>query len=181
MPNRAQPRSSRFHHVVIPGLLQTNDYIRAIMSGGGISAGEIVTRVAIRIGRRDVITRSQPALFSALIGEAAIHQIIGDRSILIGQLRHLLEMAQRPNVTVRVIPFDSGWQPALAGAFVFIQPGDSVPIVHVELHGSGLFLHEECDVDAYKGAADMVRDLSLTPAASAQLITEAAERMEKSE
>ncbi len=166
--------------LLIPGLLQTNDYIRAIMSGGGISADETVTRVAIRIGRRDVIIRPKPALFTAFIGEAAIHQVIGDRSVLIGQLRHLLEMAQRPNVTVRVVPFDSGWQPALVGAYTFIQSENSVPVVHIELYGSGLFLHEERDVGRYQAAVGMVRGLSLSPGASTRLITEASERMEKS-
>lgn len=165
--------------LLIPGVLQTTDYIRAIMSGGGwMKPDEIVMRVAIRVGRREVITRSDPARYLAFIGEAALHQVIGDRSILAAQLRYLLDLAKRPNVTIRVIPFESGWQPALEGLFSIIQPRNSFPIVHVELRRTGLFVHEEEDVSAYEDAVEMVNEVALSPAESARLVKETVERME---
>ncbi|HEY0805523.1 MAG TPA: Scr1 family TA system antitoxin-like transcriptional regulator, partial [Pseudonocardiaceae bacterium] len=69
--------------MLIPGMLQTREYAHAIMAGGGLSPDEVVNRVAIRMGRRDSITRPDPIRFNAFIGESAIHQIIGDRAIMI--------------------------------------------------------------------------------------------------
>jgi transcriptional regulator with XRE-family HTH domain len=157
--------------MLIPGLLQTRDYAQAIMSGGDLSADDVVTRVAVRMGRRDSITRADPIKFIAFIGEAAIHQTIGDQAVMVAQYRHLLEMAQRPNIVIRIMRLDSGWQPGLEGAFTFFIPEDQVPIVHIELRRTSTFLHAEDDVSAYKRALDMIDKVALAPGASAQLIT----------
>jgi transcriptional regulator with XRE-family HTH domain len=160
--------------LLIPGLVQTADYMRAIMSGGGLlSPDEIVTRVAIRMGRRDALTRAEPVRFTALIGEAAIHQVVGDLSVLVGQLQYLLTVAQWPNVTVRVIPFDSGWHPALEGAFTVFRSENSVPMAHVEVRRTGLFFHEESDVAGYMKAAELAATVALDPRASVDLVTKA--------
>ncbi len=97
--------------MLIPGMLQTRDYAHVIMSGSNPSSDEAVTRVSARMGRRDVITRPNPIKFNAFIGEAAIQQIIGDQEVMAEQFRYLLEMARRPNVTVRIMPFEVGNQP----------------------------------------------------------------------
>lgn len=168
--------------LLIPGLLQTRDYVRAIMTAGeSLPAAEIATRLAIRMGRQDVITRDKPVQYTAFIGEAAIWQVIGNRSILLEQLRHILAVARRPNIALHVLPFGSGWHPGLEGAYFLIQPTNSVPIVHLEMRSSGLFLHEENDVDAYIDAAEVVAQHALNPDESLRLIGKVAERMEKIE
>jgi transcriptional regulator with XRE-family HTH domain len=162
--------------MIIPGMLQTRDYAHAIMSGAGLPSDEAVTRVDIRMGRRDTITREDPVKFIAFIGETAIHQMIGDTNVMVEQLSYLLEMARRSNVTLRIMRLDSGWHPALEGAFTFFVPADQNPIVHIELRRSSMFLHEADVVGAYQEAVNKINAVSLTTEASARLITA---RMEK--
>jgi transcriptional regulator with XRE-family HTH domain len=162
---------------LIPGLLQTRAYAHAIMSGGNLSLDEITTRVAIRMGRRDAIDRTDPVQYSAFIGEAAIHQTVGDRSTMIEQFGYLLEKMRLPNVTVRVMPLDSGWHPGVEGSFIIMLPANLTPIVHLELRRTTLFLHEEDDVNAYKEALNKIHKVSLTPEASARLITDRMENL----
>jgi transcriptional regulator with XRE-family HTH domain len=163
--------------LLIPGLLQTSSYVRAIMSGGSVPADEIETRVAVRVGRRDVLTRRDPVRFVALIGQAALKQMIGNVEVMTEQLRHLLAMAELPNVDLRVVPFSSGWHPALEGPFVVIE-SEQEPVVHLENRRSGMFLHEDEDVDTYRQAADAVLQAAMSPEDSAGLIAEEVDRME---
>jgi len=163
---------------LIPGLLQTRDYAHAIMSSDdNLSSDEIVTRVSIRMGRRDAITRVNPVPYTAFIGAPVIHQIIGDRHVMVEQLRHLKEMARRSNISIRLMPFDKGWHPGLEAPFALIRPQDSLPIVHLELRRSSTFLHEEDVVRAYIQALNKINRVALTPEASAQLITDRMENL----
>lgn len=161
--------------LLIPGLLQTSDYIKAIMAG--MPSGELATRVTVRIGRREVITGRTPVQLLTLVGEAALRQVIGDPSVALDQLRYLLEMTQRPNIDLRVIRFDSGWHPALEGPFLLIESDSSV-VVHLENRKSGLFLHEDGDVNAYQRAVDRVLEAAMSVDDSRQLIAELIKRME---
>lgn len=161
--------------LLVPGLLQAREYITAIMSGGGISAGEIVTRTAIRVARRDVILRENPAEFTAFVGETALYQMIGGPKVLAAQLRHLAEMCLRPNIHVHIITFDSDWQPAMEGPFVIIDD----TVVHIENRKSGLFLHETDDVQTYLEAVDMVRRAAKSEEQSAEIISRRLNEMER--
>lgn len=82
--------------LLVPGLLQTGDYIRAMMTSPGVPTGEIASRVTSRLGRKEVITKKNPAELLVLLGRAALNQGVGGRHVMIGQLQHLLEMASRP-------------------------------------------------------------------------------------
>lgn len=161
--------------LLVPGLLQTNDYIKAIMAG--IPPTELATRVTVHIGRREVITGKSPAQLLALVGEAALLQLIGSADTALEQLRYLLEMMQRPNIEVRVIRFNGGWNPALEGPFLLIEY-DASTVVHLENRKSGLFLHEDADVNAYQRAADKVMEAAMSADASRKLIVELIKMME---
>jgi transcriptional regulator with XRE-family HTH domain len=158
--------------LLITGFLQTTKYIRAIMTGGGVPTDEIETRVAVRIGRRETITQDTSVQLVALLGEAALRQEVGGRSVMVEQLRHLLKMAERPNVDLRVTPFTAGWYPALEGPFTVIESADTTQVVHLENRRSGLFLHEPEDVDLYRGAIEAVREVAMSPGDSAGLIAD---------
>jgi transcriptional regulator with XRE-family HTH domain len=161
--------------LLIPGLLQESGYVRAIMSAGTVPADEIATRVAVRIGRRDVITRRDPARLVAFIGESALRQVIGGPNVMAEQLTFLLEAASWANVELRVIPYASGWHPALEGPFTIIDPKvnaerATTPVVHIENRRSGLFLHEKEDVDTYRQAVDAVLLAAMSPTDTEELI-----------
>jgi hypothetical protein len=176
---RTATKITQVSPLIIPGLLQTNNYIRAVMSEGCVPVDDLETRMVIRIGRRDALSRPNPVHLVALIGEAALHQMIGGRDIMIEQLQYLLTVVKQSNVDVRLIPFDIGWHPAIEGPFLLIESADEATVVHLENRRSGLFLHEEADVQTYQKAAVTVCSMALSPAASAELIHERISRIEK--
>lgn len=95
------------------------------MTAGGVPQAEIACRVATRIGQREVITRAKPASLLVLIGHSALCQEIGGRQVATDQLKHLLDMAKRPNVELRGVPLGVGWPPGVEGAFNLIECEDS--------------------------------------------------------
>lgn len=168
--------------LLIPGILQTGDYIRAIMTAPGVPSGEIASRVTTRLGRKEVITKQSPAELLVLLGRAALNQGVGGRQVMIGQLAHLLEMAARPNIEIRVVPDDRGWHPGLEGDFTFIEKGGSASkdsIVFVGNRRTVLMLHQDGDVNVYRWAIDQIMKVSLPPEMSLSFIADLRNRMEK--
>lgn len=168
--------------LLVPGLLQTGDYIRAIMTSGGVPPGEIASRVTSRLGRGDAISKARPAKLLVLLGQGALSQDVGGKAVTIEQIRHLLEMAKRPNITMRIVPDHSGWHPGLEGAFALIEskrPAGKAFIVFIETRRSVLMLHEDGDIDAYKASVDRIARTSLTPEASFALMVDMANRLER--
>lgn len=157
------------------GLIQSKGYMTAIMSGGSLTQEEIVTRVAIRLGRREAITGDSSARFVAYVGEAALHWMIGGPKVMAEQLRYTLELCKRPNVRVYVTPFRSGWHPGLAGAFMILDSA----IVHLENRVSGVFLHEEKAVQVYRDAIDAIRRVSCGEAESRAILAARLTELEK--
>jgi transcriptional regulator with XRE-family HTH domain len=156
---------------VIPGLLQTGDYVRAIFKDSGKPAAQTAPRVSARLSRRDVLTRVAPVEFRAVLGEEALRQVVGGPQVMADQLRHLLEFAELPNVTLQVLPTGHGWHAGIPGAFELLEYETARPIVHLEHLRSSLFLYQsESDLQAYKDAAVTLRDLALKPAQSAEFI-----------
>jgi transcriptional regulator with XRE-family HTH domain len=169
--------------LLVPGLLQTSGYIRSIMSAGDVPDRELSRRIALRIGRRDVLTRRdpKPARLAAFVGEGVLRQLIGTREVMAEQLRHLRDAMKWPNVDLRVVPFDSGWHPALEGPCLVIDSDESEPVVHLELRDSVLFLHEEDDVNRYRQAVEKVQSVALDPQGSAEVIAGYIQRWENVE
>ncbi|MER7011044.1 DUF5753 domain-containing protein [Saccharopolyspora sp. NPDC000359] len=151
--------------LLIPGSLQSTAYVRAIMTAGGVPPEEVETRIAVRVGRREAIMRKdEPVHLKAAIGEAALRQVVGTPDVMVDQLDHLLQLSDLDNVDVRVVPFQSAWQPALEGIFVLIESDEAPPVVHLENRRSGLFLHEPADIAIYREAAETVFSTALVAA-----------------
>lgn len=164
---------------IVPGLLQTADYARALATATGISESEVDARVLLRVGRSEVITRRDPVELLALISEDALHEKICVPEVMLDQLRHLLDMAQRPNVTIQVVPPRVGWHPGLIGPFVLYSFPDAQPVVHFEHYSSGAFVIDEDDVHAYQEAVKIIRGVARSPEDSAKLIATIADDLEK--
>lgn len=154
---------------LVPGLLQTSNYVRTIMRSGGIPEDQVEIRVATRLGRREILTRSRPVRFTALIGESVLRNPIGGPAVLAEQLDHLLRAADQENIDLRVIPDDAGWHPALEGGFALIHT-PAMAVVHIENRKSGLILRENEDVAAYQEAVEKVLSVSLSPRSTTELI-----------
>jgi transcriptional regulator with XRE-family HTH domain len=163
--------------LIIPGLLQTNDTIRAIMNAGGVPKAEIAARVAMRIGRRDVITRPKPAKLLALVGHGALCQDIGGSDVAMEQLRHLKKMAKRPNVELRVVPDHVGWHPGIEGAFALLE-GEESEAVFLETRRSMIWLHQRSDVASYRRAIEIVSRVALSAEQSLRHLSGLVRRLE---
>jgi hypothetical protein len=88
------------------------------------------------------------------------------------QLQHLLNVAEQPHVTLRVVPLAAGAHAGLRGPFVILEFAEEPALVHVENHNTGLFLDEEADLAAYRVALGTILHSALAPAATAELITQ---------
>lgn len=164
--------------LLIPGLLQTSDYARSMMKADDAPTGEIEKFVGLRLGRRDVLTRSNPVELLAVIGEAALRQPVFTWTIQADQLRYVLRCAEMPNVTVRVLPANGGWTPASMGAFSMYEFPTAAPIVHLEHIRASGFVQEAKDLGAFREATDKILRAAMSPAESAGLIADIAKEME---
>ena len=166
--------------LLIPGLLQTSEYVRAIMSSGtGFSPEEIEDGVARRIKRRDVILRPIPAQLTVVLGEAALRQQIGSPAVHLQQLRYLLEMGARANVEIRVITFNAGWHPLLDGAFHLFTGDTVVPVVFIESRNVRTWLHLPEHVNRHRQAVREALDVALSANDSMRFIAGLVYRMEQ--
>jgi transcriptional regulator with XRE-family HTH domain len=164
---------------IVTGLLQTSDYARSIIGGGTLPTNEVEARVLVRMGRRDVITRSNPVRLTAFLGEAALHEMIGGPRVMADQLRFVAKLAsESETITVQVVRSYQGWHPGLNGPFVLYDFEGAPSMVLLEHHRTGAFVTEPDDVAGYKTAVDKMLNLSLSPADSLTLITEIAQELE---
>lgn len=163
--------------LVVPGLLQIQDYAAAIVnrSSASIEPREARNRVMMRMARQSALTRVDPTNLHAVIGTPAIHGRIGGQRVMAAQLSHLVRMGDRndhKNVTIQAYDPSASeeWTPAHAGPFIIYEFDGVDPVVYLEHHRSGAFLTDRKEVDAYKAAAEIIRRVAMNPEESAEFI-----------
>lgn len=144
----------------VPGLLQTAAYARAIiqLAHGHEPPTEIERRVALRRRRQEVLNRTDPPALWAVIDEAALRRPIGGVHVLRAQIEHLIECAQRPNVTMQILPYRVGGHAAAGGPFTvlrFAEP-ELPDIIYLEQLTSALYLDKSPDTDRYLAVMDQL-------------------------
>jgi transcriptional regulator with XRE-family HTH domain len=136
----------------VPGLLQVEDYARAVIKlGNAVTEDEVARRTEARINRGLLLDREEPPRKWAVIDEAALRRPIGGRAVMRDQIRHLIKMAEHPAVTLQVLPFSAGGHRALGGPFTilrFAEP-DLRDVVYIEQLTSALYLDKPTEVDSY--------------------------------
>ncbi|HWO68392.1 MAG TPA: DUF5753 domain-containing protein, partial [Umezawaea sp.] len=165
--------------LIIPGLLQVGSYTRAIMRAANIADGEIETRVAIRMGRKEILDRRNPTRFTAIVGEGALRQMIGGREVMVEQLEHLISTGGRSNVNLHVVTTDTDWHSGLYGPFTLLTMDGGKSVVHLENARSAVFVPENEDVAAYQDAVLELLGVALSPEQSTEFIRSEAERIAK--
>ena len=167
-----------FQSSLVPGLLQTEDYARALHKVAGpepsiekLTDEVVEQRVAARLRRQKLLTGPSPLGFSAVLDEAVLHRVIGSRSLMSAQLERIMELATLRNITVRIISYGAGAHPAPSQMFNIIKFHAQAPeIVYVEGLVGWLYIEQPKDVARYKRAFDRLCDLALDPDMSADLI-----------
>ncbi|WP_189078898.1 helix-turn-helix domain-containing protein [Mangrovihabitans endophyticus] len=145
---------------IVPGLLQTDEYARAVIgAGAGIAdAATADRRLALRMARQAVLTRDPPPRLTVVLDESVLHREVGGPGVLRRQLQHLVDASRRPGVELRILPFRAGAHAALAESFVIFDfEGHSrAAVVHSEGMTGGLFRMKPDDVRIYRdGFADL--------------------------
>lgn len=153
--------------LLIPGLLQTMEYGRAFMLLDRIPEAEIGARLMARQHRQQILDR---VAYTAIIDETVLRRRVGDERVRRGQLRHLLDMGERDNITLRIVPVNSDGHAALISPFLMLEFEDAPLIVHIELSRSGVFLVDPSETGTYVEQRHQLLSVSLDEADSHRAI-----------
>ena len=158
----------------VHGLLQTEAYAHAVVARGmkGASAADIERRVALRLERQKYLVSERAPDFHVVLDEAALRRPYGDREVMRGQLQHLIDISQRPNVRLQVMPFSFGGHAGESGAFTVLSfpESDLSDVVYLEQLTSALYLDKREDVTQYEKAMKELQQDSPGPDESRDLL-----------
>jgi transcriptional regulator with XRE-family HTH domain len=136
----------------VPGLLQTEGYARALIQQGSATTEEqVARRIELRVSRQDILHGPNPPQLWAVVDEGALRRPVGGKDVFREQLKHLIEMAEHPAVTLQILPFTAGPHSAMGGPFTilrFAEP-DLHDVVYIEQLTSALYLEKPAEVDSY--------------------------------
>lgn len=142
-----------YEALLIPGLLQTPGYARAIFGAGQILAeADVQRRVSARMARQKILNRDNAPQMWAVVDEAALTKLVGGAEVMREQLLHLVEMAREPNMTVQVIRASAGAHPAMSGgAFTILDfpAPDDLSLVYLETATDSLYLERSEELRTY--------------------------------
>ncbi|HZC98643.1 MAG TPA: helix-turn-helix transcriptional regulator [Actinomycetes bacterium] len=152
---------------LVPGLLQTEEYTRAVIHGAQLDEPpeEVERRIALRMTRQTLLTQPDAPRLWAVVDEAALQRPVGGPKVMQAQLERLIEAAELPNVTLQVLPFNVGAHPAMVGAFSILRfPDRELPdVVYLEHLTNAVYLDRGDDVDQYMHVMDQVSTHSERP------------------
>jgi transcriptional regulator with XRE-family HTH domain len=165
---------------LIPGLLQTEDYARAVITAGMVNSPrpDIERRVALGMERQR-LARNDPPKVWAVLDEAALRRRVGGPEVMRVQLEYLSEVGSMPNVSLQVIPFGGGAHPAMGRPFIILVFGERIDpdVVYLEDLTSALWVEDVEEVDRYNVFFNHLRATALSFEDSAALITAALKEM----
>ncbi|MFI0405411.1 helix-turn-helix transcriptional regulator [Actinomadura sp. 3N508] len=166
---------SPYAALVVHGLLQTPDYARALLVGARVVT-DVEGALTERLARQEVLTREQPAELWVLVKESVLWDPIGGPSVMRAQLAHLLEMSERPNIVVRVVPRAAGAHPGIDGSFTLLQTA-SGEVAWSEAVGGGRLVTDPAKVREYRRRYDLLGADALSRDSTRSLIAEIMEAM----
>jgi len=162
-----------YNSAVVPGLLQTGDYARAVHEAvlPELEAEVIEQRVEERSTRQQLLDRADPPLIEIIMDEAVLRRPMGGPAVMREQLDRIIEIAAHPNVSIQVLPFDLGAHPALESNFIILRFGGKAPnIVYVEGLIPPVYYRRAKEVQRYQQVFERLRDIGSSPQDSAGLI-----------
>jgi transcriptional regulator with XRE-family HTH domain len=167
-----------FEGEAVQGLFQTPDYARAILREVQVrDTDEQVERlVDLRMKRQEVLDRNPPLDVWMILDEAVVRRTIGGPEVMRGQLARLVEESKKPNVTLQVLPFETGSHAGLRGPFSILEFPEraDADVAYVESVAGIIYLEKEREVRTCAEAFDRLRAAALSPGQSSDLIFEAA-------
>ncbi len=167
-----------FEALVVPGLLQTEDYASTMIHTArpDISLAEVDKRVRVRTSRQSLLTQDDPLDLWVVLDEAVLHRPVGGAEVMGRQLLHLAEMAELANVTLQVLPFAAGAHAGMDGTFTILLYDESAEqnFVFASNAAGGLFLEKDEELQRYGFIFDYLRAHALRPDDSVSMIVKLA-------
>jgi transcriptional regulator with XRE-family HTH domain len=174
----------QFETMFVPGILQTEDYARAVIDnyyeeGEGLSSSQLRALVELRTRRQDIIDAENPPSFHFVLDEGVVLRVVAGPSVMRRQLRRLIEVADKPNIILELIPFSAGLHPGMKGPFEIIEFADpSVSdIVYLESPRGDIFSDVPEETSKYIEAFDRLQKASLGSEGSLARIAKIADEM----
>ncbi|GGX62402.1 helix-turn-helix domain-containing protein [Streptomyces hiroshimensis] len=176
----AEAEATRIQHFanIVPGVTQTEDYARSIItSAAPLFGGDIEDKVEARMERKIILDRDDPVWFWSILDESALYRVVGSHDVMCAQLTHLLDLAARPRITFRVLPYDRGMPGGVIsiGALLLLSRPGKNEAVYWESGLNGAFLEVPREVEVYRSFYDHLDLDVLSPQASTDLIRKARE------
>ena len=179
---------AEYEHSLVPGLFQAEGYARTIIAVGNPDedGAEIDRRVDLRLGRQAILRHPiDPPLLRVVLRESVLQSPVGGNAVMAGQLVHLAEVSELPNVSLRVIPAAAGYHPGMmTGSFTVLRfPSNGngrdsePPTIYQEMYTGALYLDKPQEVERFDAAFEAIWAASLGRTASRELITRTAEDM----
>lgn len=176
-------RISSYESANLPWAFQTEEYARAIIKGilPRIDDRILDERVTARMKRQELLrSPNSPHLWS-LIDESAFYRVIGGNRVMKEQMSKILDVADAPNVTMQVVPFEAGAHPGLDNTFTLLEFDKSVlgPVVFIENLAGNLYLEREAEIERYREVLEHLRACAFSPTHSARWVNELKNKFEE--
>lgn len=165
-----------YEPLLVPGLLQTRDYVRAVLrTGTSLTAEEIEQQVAVRFARQEILSRGQPPQLIAIIDEGVLRRPVGGAAVMHEQLMHLAKLAEYPRLRVQVIPLSAGMYEGLRGPFILADFDGTGDAVYLDTAYRGVVVERAPEVAAVKRVWEALSSEALPRQQSLDLIVEVAQ------
>jgi len=159
----------------VPGLLQTEEYARAIILQGrpGVDPDEIERTVALRMGRQKLLTRENPPRYWVIMDEAALRRPMGGREVHVAQIERLIDLVGEPNITLQVMPFRYGGHAADGGAFTIMRfPETDLPdVVYMEYLTGAHYIDKPEEVERYAAVMERLSVAGTSPDRTREILS----------
>jgi transcriptional regulator with XRE-family HTH domain len=175
----------QFSALLVPGLLQTEAYARAVLEAIRLDARpvDIERRLQLRIHRQALLSGEHPPEYWVVLDEAALRREVGGPAVMAEQLGRLIEVAKLPNVTLQVLPFTSGEHPGMDGDFTILHYRESADpdVVYIENTGGDMYLEEREVTRRYNKLFDHLRAAAQNPGESIRTLGSIQSQLDRSE
>lgn len=184
----AATRMDEYEHSVMPGLFQSAGYARTVIAADhpDESAEEIARRVELRLGRQAILKRPiDPPALRVVLKESVLCTPVGGPAVMVGQLDHLAEVSQLPNVSLRIVPASAGYHPGIVtGSFTVLRfplngggQESEPPTIYQEMYTGALYLDKPAETERFDAAFAAIWNTALNERSSRDLIARTMEDM----
>ena len=156
--------------LVVPGLVQTAEYARVVIKAGNALPEKVELRVQARLARQSILTKNDPPKVDLILDETALRRVVGDGQIMARQMRAILEIAERPNVRLWIVPMGRGGSAGFDSPFYVMHFHRANSVVLLENVTCGIFLEGKDEIDFFQAHAARLGKLALNPDDSARLV-----------